>query len=189
MMIAICGDCGWLGGPPDLKMVKGVSDEMLEDLNPLMRGNTDASYLSCPNCGKSKIFYKNLGGGDVPSPSFLETSVSVPSVFSEPTSGPGPEVTIVQNEVPMETAPNASQVNQRPKLEPGTPPLPEEFIPPPEVDSRGRPLNPGTQPVTETGHRVDLFRCYCDDCGDEFKSKAEGQTRCAKCLRKLTGKR
>ena len=192
MIIAICGDCGWLGGPPDLNMVKGVSEELLKDLNPLMLGNKDASHLCCPNCNKSQIFYKNLGGGDVPSPSFLggATVLSAQPIYREAVSLPR-EVreSVVESQAVPQPTPQPEPVQEKKELDTSIPPMPDELIPPPAVDSRGRALQPGSQPVTEKGHTLPLYTCFCDECGDDFKSKVERQTRCDRCVRKITGSR
>lgn len=182
MIIAICGDCGWLGGPPDLVMIKGVSEELTKNLSPLMAGNRDASYLSCPSCSKLQIFYKNLQGGEVPKPSFVN-DIQVASVSNiEPTVEISKTTTI--------QPPSTTQaIAVAEELDHTVPPRPDEFIPPPEVDSRGHALKPGTAPVVDKGHVAAEYKCYCDECGNDFKTKIERSTRCDKCLRKLTGRR
>ncbi|MCK5610132.1 hypothetical protein KAR91_50125 [Candidatus Pacearchaeota archaeon] len=193
MMIAICGDCGWLGGPPDLVMTKGVSENLIEELGPFMIGNRDASYLCCPSCTKSRIFYKNLQGGDVPKPLFMNNAqtVVVPAAtatVATSTSAIEPTIEVAESTPVLKQAQAVATVIEG-ELDPSVPPFPDEFIPPPEVDSRGRPLKPGFVPVTDKAHTAALFRCYCDECGNDFETKVERSTRCDKCLRKLTGKR
>lgn len=73
MIVAICGQCSWLGGTDSLEFVEGVEEEVLEGLSDAMKGNKDASYLACPQCRSRDVFYKHLAGGDLPKPQFLPT--------------------------------------------------------------------------------------------------------------------
>lgn len=214
MIVAICGQCGWLGGPDTLELIDSVDDDVLEKLSEAMKSNDDASYLACPSCQSRDVFYKHLQGGVVPKPIFLEVTSSIslggagfqivdpeepeiipdvvietaPIVVEQPASvvapapAPGmPEMmqmfaTMLQTmqnggQKPEEPAPRALQDNER--------------IPAPEVDARGRPVKPGTQPVTDTDRAPFPFVGTCDECDNSFKSKVEGSTRCDRCTKKL----
>lgn len=227
MIVALCGQCGWLGGPDTLELMCGFDDEAIESFSDIMKSNRDASYLTCPGCESRDIFYKNLQGGHIPKPTFTmmnranpspgclipspglsvdepdafvdeqHATVSsdlIPSDESEPIPEVVPEA-VTAPEMPAGMADmmqmfatmmqsmksGGKQEEAAPRaLQPG------EMVPPPACDSAGKPLEPGTQPATDAKRTPDIFSGTCDDCGNDFKGKIEGATRCPKCIRKLS---
>ncbi len=184
MIISMCGSCGWLGGSADLKMAKGIDDSFMSNLAPLMEGNRDASYVSCPNCDGFYIFYKSLNGGEVSlpiSPIEGESNEAKPLVVKKPqethvSTLQKAEPTVSVEPKPTET--NNDSDNQPPMLE-------SELIPPPEVDANGKAVRPGKASVTQTNRRISLFKCVCDVCHRQFDTKVQGSTQCDECTGRL----